>query len=140
MTPPSPSERVTSQEFESIALKIEAEYRRKLNMDPAEEKKPHKKKKRKAEGESDAGGAGDEGKMPKKKKIKKENKESNKENDKKDKEKKSSSATVDSVLDNTKELFKDIKDGRIKPGAIIKSKDIAKKEGMVKKETKSTTE
>ncbi|XP_018020851.1 uncharacterized protein LOC108677188 [Hyalella azteca] len=43
-------------------------------------------------------------------------------------------------LDNGKELFKDIKDGRIKPGAIIKSKDIAKKEGVVKKEPKPPPE
>ena len=43
-------------------------------------------------------------------------------------------------LDNVKDLFKDIKDGRIKPGAIIKSKDIAKKEGVVKKEPKPPPE
>ncbi|KAF2360521.1 Bromodomain [Trinorchestia longiramus] len=46
----------------------------------------------------------------------------------------------DKELDNGKELFKDIKDGRIKPGAIIKSKDIAKKEGVVKKEPKPPPE
>lgn len=115
----SPSRKVTAEEFEAIAYKIEAEYRRKLMMDEPKDKdkKAHKKKKRK-----NADGA--EGEEPKKKKIKKEKKpESDKDS-----------------LDNTKELFKDIKDGRIKPGAIIKSKDIAKKEGVVKKETKSSTE
>lgn len=119
----SPSHKVTAEEFEAIAYKIEAEYRRKLMMDEPKDKdkKAHKKKKRK-------NGNGPDGEEePKKKKIKKEKKPET------EKEKESS-------LDNTKELFKDIKDGRIKPGAIIKSKDIAKKEGVVKKETKSSSE
>lgn len=116
----SPSRKVTAEEFEAIAFKIETEYRKKLMMDEPKdkEKKAHKKKKRKN------GGGEDGEEEPKKKKIKKEKKaESDKES-----------------LDNTKELFKDIKDGRIKPGAIIKSKDIAKKEGVVKKETKNSSE
>ena len=121
----SPSRKVTAEEFEAIAYKIEAEYRRKLMMDEPrdKEKKIHKKKKRKADSTED-------GEEPKKKKIKKEKKP---EVEKVEKEEKDS-------LDNTRELFKDIKDGRIKPGAIIKSKDIAKKEGVVKKETKSSAE
>lgn len=119
---------MSSQEFESIALKIEAEYRRKLKMGPREDKKGNKKRKRKLDEDTTE---------QKKKKIKKHRHSDNKENSKEEKEKK---VISDFKLDDPKDLFKDIKDGRIKPGAIIKSKDIAKKEGVVKKETKPPSE
>merc|ERR1711874_139346 len=63
----SPSRKVTSEEFEAIALKIESEYRKKLKME--ENNKDNKKKKRSRK-IGDEGGTEDM--EPKKKKIKKD--------------------------------------------------------------------
>ena len=138
----------------SSALTIEEEYRHKLQ--------DHKKKKRKKDDEGDPseskkkkikGDNAEPGEEVKKKKVK--SKDEVKVKVKNDGKVKSDteleSDTVKPTLekksesdkespDNVKELFKDFKDGRIKPGAIIKSKDIAKKEGVVKKEPKPPPE
>merc|ERR1739838_784281 len=103
----SPSHKVTSEEFEAIALKIESEYRKKLKL---EDNNKDIKKKKRSRKNGDEGGTEDM--EPKKKKIKKD---------------KVKSEHVDKEgSSDAKEVMKDIKDGRIKPGAIIKSKDIAK--------------